>query len=331
PGYPCCTFRGSVVALDVNTGELVWKTSTVPGIDGYSGNSVWGPTPAVDPQRGSLYVTTGNNYTVPQDVLDCVAANEGDPDAVEACMAADNHFDSIMALDLGTGEIKWATRALPFDSWTVACLFGGANCTSPSGPDLDFGEGPALFTVNNDGKPTDLLGAGQKSGQYWTLDPDTGDVVWVTKASPGGVLGGLIWGSAVDGERVYTANANAGRQSWDLVGGENIDYGFWSALDAATGEILWQTPDPIPGNLNQGPVTVANGVVFGCSIDVDGHMYAMDAATGNVLWGFASGGSCNAGAAVVNGSVYWGSGYASLADFLGTTGNDKLYAFEVGE
>ena len=330
PSYPCCTFRGSLVALDANTGEIVWKTYTAPDIEGYSGNAVWGPTPAVDPQRGSVYVTTGNNYTVPEDVLECVAANDGDPDAVAACISPDNHFDSVMALDLATGEIKWATRALPFDAWTVACLFGGENCTSPSGPDLDFGEGPALFTVHDGGQPRELLGAGQKSGQYWALDPDTGDVVWVTKAGPGGVLGGLIWGSAVDGERVYVANGNTARLPWDLVGGEPVNYGFWSALDAATGEILWQTPDP-QGFVNQGPATVANGVMYACSLDVDGHMYAMDAATGDVLWSFASGGSCNAGAAVVNGTVYWGSGYASLADFLGSTGNDQLYAFEVGQ
>jgi polyvinyl alcohol dehydrogenase (cytochrome) len=325
--YPCCSFRGSLVALDADTGEVVWKTYTAP--EGYSGNSVWGPTPAVDPQRGSVYVTTGNNYTVPEDVLACVAANEGDPDAVAACIAPDNHFDSILALDLDTGAIKWDTRALPFDAWTVACLFGGANCTSPSGPDLDFGEGPALFTVGQGQTRKDLLGAGQKSGQYWALNPDNGEVVWQTKAGPGGVLGGIIWGSAVDGDQVYVANGNTAKVDWDLVGGENVNYGFWSALDAETGEIMWQTPDPIAGNLNQGPVTVANGVVYACSLDVHGHMYAMDAATGDVLWSFASGGSCNAGAAVVNGTVYWGSGYASLAGFLGSTGNDKLFAFEV--
>jgi polyvinyl alcohol dehydrogenase (cytochrome) len=335
PDYPCCSFRGSVAALDVNTGEILWQTYTTP--DGYSGVSVWGNTPVVDPKRGSLYVTTGNNYTVPQDVLDCVAMNEGDPDAVQACITPTDYFDSILALDLTTGAVKWDTQALPFDAWTVACLFPdeapqSANCTTPAGPDLDFGEGPALFKASADGgMPRELLGAGQKSGQYWALDPDTGEVVWVTKAGPGGVLGGLIWGSAVDGERIYVANGNTARVPWTLVDGKKIDYGFWSALDATTGEILWQTPDPIPGNVNQGPVTVANGVVFACSLDVDGHMYAMDAATGQVLWGLASGGSCNAGAAVVDGTVYWGSGYASLAGFLGSTGNNKLYAFELSK
>ena len=115
------------------------------------------------------------------------------------------------------------------------------------------------------------------------------------------------------------------------MGGATVDYGFWSAMDAATGEILWQTPDPLVGNVNQGPVTVANDVVFVCSMDVDGHMYALDTRTGSVLWSFASGGSCNAGAAVAGSSVYWGSNYSSLAVFLfpSPTGNDKLHAFEL--
>ena len=54
-------------------------------------------------------------------------------------------------------------------------------------------------------------------------------------------------------------------------------------------------------------------------------------ATGEVLWSFASGGSCNAGPAVVNGTVYWDSGYAVAADYLGATGNNKLYAFDLHE
>lgn len=334
-GYPCCTFRGSVVALDLHTGEILWQTYTVPELPGYSGVAVWGPTPVVDSKRGQLYVTTGNNYEIPAEALSCVEANEGDPEAVAACIAPDNYMDSILALDLETGEVIWDLQALPFDAWTVACLFpddapASVNCTSPAGPDLDFGEGPTLFTVHQKGeKPRELLGAGQKSGQYWAVDPDTGDVVWTTKAGPGGVLGGMIWGSATDGNRIYTANANAGMQPWELVSGEIVSYGFWTALDAATGQILWQTSDPNPDNVNQGPVTAANGVVYVCSLDVDGHMYALDAATGQVLWSFASGGSCNAGAAVVNGEVYWGSGYASLAGFLGSTGNNKLYAFKL--
>lgn len=327
PGYPCCSFRGSMLALDLDTGAVLWKTYTAPA--GYSGNAVWGSSPAIDTKRGQLYIATGNNYSVPDEVLTCVAAAGDDPDAKAACLPADNHFDSILALDLQTGEIRWATRAIPYDAWTVDCIpfFGdGDNCPEPAGPDYDFGQAPALFTVKAGGlgKPYDLVGVGQKSGQYWALNPDDGGVYWVTQAGPGGIGGGLQWGSAVDGRRVYTANANSDANSWVLPDGTSTTDGIWSGLDAATGEILWQTV-PTYGGSTSGPVTTANGVVFGCSLEPQGHMYALDAASGAILWSFASGGSCLSGAAISNGTVFWGSGYANLGD----TPNNKLYAFEL--
>jgi len=98
---------------------------------------------------------------------------------------------------------------------------------------------------------------------------------------------------------------------------------FQQRLDAATGQILWQTADPT-GGIDPGAVSVANGVVYGCSLDADGHMYAFNAATGQALWSFASGTSCNAGAAISNGVVHWGSGYGNFG--LGTP-NNKFFAF----
>ncbi len=211
PGYPCCSFRGSMLALDVNTGAIVWKTFMAP--EGYSGNAVWGSSPAIDTKRAQLYVATGNNYSVPPDVLACVGEAAGDADAQRACLAPDDHFDSILALDLKTGAVRWATEAIPFDAWTTDCIFGQTNnnCPEPAGPDYDFGQAPSLFTVKpgGKGKPIDVVGAGQKSGQYWALDPASGAVRWITEAGPGGTAGGLQWGSAVDGTSVYTANANS--------------------------------------------------------------------------------------------------------------------------
>lgn len=320
PGYECCSFRGSMLALDLNTGAILWKTYTAPM--GYSGNAVWGSSPAIDTKRGQVYIATGNNYSVPVDVLGCVADNTGNPNAQAACLSPDDHFDSILALNLKTGAIRWATRAIPYDAWTVDCIpfFGdGSNCPDPAGPDYDFGQMPALFTVKADGKgkPRDLVGAGQKSGQYWALDPDTGAVVWVTQAGPGGTGGGLQWGSAVDGKRVYTANANSDAKP---PFGTN---GVWSGIDAVTGQLLWQTTPPNGGSTS-GPVTTANGVVFGCSLDPQGYMYALNASTGVVLWSFASGGSCLSGAAISDGTLFWGSGYSNFG--FGTP-NNKVYAF----
>ena len=150
PGYICCSFRGSMAALDLATGRILWKTYLTPSAD-FPGNAVWGSSPAIDTKRRSVYVGTGNNYNVPDSVLACITAAGGDPAAERECLPADNHFDAILSLDIRTGAIKWATSALPFDAWTVACIFdeNHPNCPQPAGPDYDFGQAPALFKATN--------------------------------------------------------------------------------------------------------------------------------------------------------------------------------------
>ena len=319
------SFRGSMLALDLNTGAIVWKTYTAPA--GYTGNAVWGSSPAIDTKRGQVYIATGNNYSVPQSVLDCVTAAGSDPVAQAACLPANDYFDSIMALDLKTGAVRWATRAIPYDAWNVDCIpfFGdGDNCPVPAGPDFDFGQAPALFTVKTGGtgKPRDLVGAGQKSGQYWALDPDTGAVVWDTQAGPGGVGGGLQWGSAVDGQRVYTANANSDLKPWPETGCET---------PAASGA-PW-TPRPAQCSGRPGRRTAAAPPVRSprpmawCSAARSTPRATCTPSmrrTGQVLWSFPSGGSCLSGAAISNGMVFWGSGYSNFGN---GTPNNKLYAF----
>lgn len=344
PGYECCTFRGSVVALDANTGQIKWRTYVAPDVEGVSGNAVWGSTPVVDHKRGSLYITTGNNYTVPDSVLECVASAGEDEAAVRACMQTigGNYFDALLSLDLDTGAVKWATTVIPFDAWTVSCfgeLFGipETNCPDPAGPDHDFGQGAMLYKLpkKNPSGRTELLAAGQKSGRMWALDPATGQVVWQTQVGPGGELGGLQWGSSTDGRRIYTAISNSNFVPWQLQpGGPTVRGGFWSGLDASTGEVLWQAPgvETAPGfsAMNMGPTTVANGVVFGAASDPAGTFVALDAATGARLWSYPSGGSSISGAAVADGQVFWGSGYAAAGLGPSFTGNNKLYAFGLG-
>jgi polyvinyl alcohol dehydrogenase (cytochrome) len=331
PNYECCTFRGFMAALNVNTGETLWQTSVVS--EEFSGNAIWGSAPAVDTKRDQVYVATGNNYHAPQSVLDCVAAAGDDADAQRECLAPypDNYFDSVLALDLDTGAVNWVTSVIPYDVWTVACLFGLPTCPNPAGPDFDFGQAPMLYSAsiggNAKGKTRDLVGVGQKSGVFWSLDPDTGEVVWATQVSPGGIAGGLQWGSAFDGNLIYTSSANSEYKDWTVPDGSTTNAGIWSALDPATGEIIWQTANP-SGTYNAGgPVSVANGVVYACSQDPLGYMFALEAATGAVSWAFESGGSCNSGAAIVNGKVYWGSGYTSISE--DNTTNDKFYSFKL--
>jgi polyvinyl alcohol dehydrogenase (cytochrome) len=316
-GYPCCTFRGAMYAVDTATGDVVWRAYTVPDHGGapgtYSGVAVWGSTPVVDAERGALYFTTGNNYSAPAG---------GGP------LPADNHVDAIVAVDLQTGAVRWSRRVQGPDAWNTACLTlrQRRNCPDPEGPDYDFAQGPMLFTVATPQGPRQILGAGQKSGIFWALDPATGAVVWTTVVGPAGGRGGLQWESATDGQRIYVSAANSGRKPFTLVSGRTIRGSAWSALDAATGAILWQTAVPL-ANIAMAPVTVANGVVYAGAITRQGHnMFALDAATGAIKWRFASGGSVNGGAAVVDGTVYWGSGYSKLGQ---GRPNDKLYAFEL--
>jgi polyvinyl alcohol dehydrogenase (cytochrome) len=330
-GFPL-TFRGSVLALDVRTGKVRWQAYMAP--PGYTGNAVWGSTPAIDPSRNALYIATGNNYAVPPAATRCVERAESSQKRA-ACIDDQNYFDSIVALDLETGAVKWAHKALPDDAWNLSCgiyFIPGLEiqmpgCPDTEGPDYDFGQGPALFKVRGvTGKSRDLVGAGQKSGVYWALDASTGNVVWQTQAGPGGLAGGLQWGSATDGKRVYVASSNSEFKEWILKDGTTGGYrGGWSALDAATGRILWQTPNPAFERA-MGPVSAANGVIYGCSMDEQGHMYAMSASSGAILWDFVSGANCNGGATIVDGMVFWGTGYDAFAA-SGGNASQALYAF----
>ena len=343
PTYPCCSSRGSVIAVGASTGAVLWQTFTVP--NGYSGGNVWGSNAVVDSARGTVFVGTGNNSSIPNDPAYTACVSAGGTRAT--CQSSNNHADSIIALDMHTGAIKWATRLETWgqnqfgvadgsDFWNVACagvLGSPVNCPPSPGPDYDFGSSPNEITYQSGATTKTIIGAGQKSGIYYALDPDTGAELWHTQVGPGSILGGMEWGSASDGTRIYVAIAN-------LFG---IPYaagsaGSWAALDPATGAILWQKADP-NGSIDLGPMAVANGVVYAPSMAAASlsspsspptapTMFALDASNGNTLWSFAAGSSVIAGASIVDGAAYWGSGYAHLGT-PGFTGNNKFYAFAV--
>ena len=338
--YPCCSVRGSVVAINAASGAKLWQTFTVPL--GYSGGNVWGSNAVVDAARGTVFVGTGNNYSIPTDpaYVNCAAAGG----TRASCESPNDHADSILALDMFTGHVKWATRLETWgqqftqgvtdgsDFWNTACgVFGnGVNCPPTPGPDYDFGSAPNEITYQTHSGPKTIIGAGQKSGIYYAFDPDTGAELWHTQVGPGSSLGGMEWGSASDGTRIYVAIAN-------IFG---IPYaagsaGSWAALDPATGAILWQKADP-NGSVDLGPLTVADGVVYAPSMAAPSlfvpappttpTMFALDATNGNTIWSFDPGSSVIAGATVVGENVFWGSGYAHLG-IPGYTGNNKFYAF----
>jgi polyvinyl alcohol dehydrogenase (cytochrome) len=343
--YQCCSFRGSAAAVDVLSGNIVWQTHTIsdalfysgasapeggvpfgtgmadptafldaappPMPSGYTGVSIWSSTPVIDRKRKQVIFTSGDNYQIP-------TGGSGTPDG--------NWVDSVIALDEATGKLKWV-KQLPNGGKGPSDAFAIGVST---GPDSDFGAGANLFTAMVNGAPKDLVGAGQKSGVYFALDADTGEIVWQTNIGPGGGVGGIQWGTATDGIRIYTGNNNGRGASLTLMGngsnaGQQVTTGTWTALDTASGDILWQTPTPalstpVSGATVNGPVTVVNGVLFGGSMDSAGTMAALNAATGDVLWQYQCGGTVYGGPAIAGGVVYWGCGYP------GTAGGGQIIA-----
>jgi polyvinyl alcohol dehydrogenase (cytochrome) len=197
PDYACCTFRGSLTAYRVRDGSQVWKTYMIDELPtetgrtsagtarmGPSGAGIWS-TPTFDQKRKLLYVSTGDNYSPPSSPMS----------------------DAIVALDQATGRIVWARQTVPGDVFNSACGVKGANCPDNAGPDYDFGSSSILVRTP---AGRDLLLAGQKSGIVYALDPDQkGEIVWQTRVAKGGTTGGVQWGMASDGQRVYAATSDA--------------------------------------------------------------------------------------------------------------------------
>jgi polyvinyl alcohol dehydrogenase (cytochrome) len=333
--YQCCTFRGSIVAYDAASGRQIWKTFTIPDepkattknaigtqLYGPSGAGVWS-SPAVDPARSVLYITTGDNYSAP----------------------ASATSDSFMALDLETGRILWTRQMTAGDAWNTACrLPDKANCPDEKAPDFDFSSPPILVPLAN-GKRA--LVSGQKSGMLHAVDPDdNGAILWQARLGVGGTLGGVQWGSASDGTNVYVALSDIVRMPIANSLGSNADPkagGGMFAFNLQTGQRVWYTPPAPCGTrprcspAQSAAVTAIPGVVFSGS--VDGHLRGYSTTDGRVVFDFdsvrsfktvnevqARGGSFDGpGPAIVGGMMFVSSGYARAG---GQPGN-VLLAFSV--
>ncbi|MGD9905013.1 MAG: PQQ-binding-like beta-propeller repeat protein [Vicinamibacterales bacterium] len=307
PNYPCCTFRGSLVAIDATTGKQLWKTFTIPEAPqivgrNAAGTPLWKPagaaiwsSPTVDVARRVVYVATGNAYTQP------AAATS----------------DAVMALALDTGAVQWVQQVTPDDAFLVGCKPGNDNCPDDEGPDFDFGNSPILRRLAN-GRTVIVIG--QKSGVAYGLDPDAkGAVLWRYRAGQGSALGGIEWGSAADERLMYVPVS-------DVL---HANAGGLHAVSLGSGERVWQTAPPAPGctgglgcsAAQSAAVSVMPGVVF--SGAVDGHLRAYDATDGRIIWDVntardyttvngepASGGSIDGpGPTIAGGMVFTGSGY----------------------
>ncbi|KHK90640.1 outer membrane protein assembly factor BamB family protein [Novosphingobium malaysiense] len=317
PGYVCCSFRGSILALDARTGEEKWRKWLVDKPEPQSGGKSLGPSGvpvwagiAIDTKRGNLIVATGDNYTHPATELS----------------------DAFVAMDLKTGAIKWHFQALAGDAWNVDCVTPDPdNCPEDAGPDYDFGAIPILAT---DAEGRDYVIGGQKSGIAWAVDAENGDLIWKRQVGRGGMAGGVHFGIAEDSGRVYVAISDMP----DFVERPFPAAPGIHALDLKTGEVLWNAPAPedvckgrplcLPGN--SGAITVTPELVLAGGDD--GYVRALDAATGQQLWVFdavqdvptvngvpAKGGAMSGGAAPIvdSGQLIVSSGYGFVSKMPG--------------
>jgi polyvinyl alcohol dehydrogenase (cytochrome) len=236
PSHICCKSHGGVIALDARNGKRLWQWHATPdatlqgknaaGADLYgpSGASVWS-TPAIDAKRRRIYIGTGENLSHP----------------------ATDTSDAVVALDMDSGTVAWRFQATPDDVWNAACLNDGANCPHNAGGDFDFGASVIIAELPGG---REILLAGQKSGDVFALDPDPagrdGQLLWqrrVSNAAIGPDLartttnGGVHWGMALSGTRLLVAAADPERQRPGYTPRPGL-----SALDAATGELLWHQP-----------------------------------------------------------------------------------------
>jgi polyvinyl alcohol dehydrogenase (cytochrome) len=315
------------VALAAQGGKVLWQTYTIDQspkpyrktqtgtqLYGPAGGSVWS-APTLDPKHGVLYVGTGNSYTdVPTE-----------------------RTDSILALEMSTGAVRWVNQLRAKDNYIVGCdapaAAGKGDCPGTLGPDVDFGTSPILRTLA-DGRQ--LLLTGEKSGNVYALDPHDGKQVWAAQVGAGSSLGGIEWGSAADESQMYAAVSDAA----------TAKPGGLVALRIVDGKEAWHADPPAPkcswGARNcltaqSAAVSAIPGVVFSGS--QDGHLRAYSSHDGHVVWDFDTaqpfttvngvpgvGGSLdNGGATIAAGMVFVNSGYGRIT---GQPGN-LLLAFSV--
>lgn len=321
PQHVCCTFRGNVAALDLNTGEKLWhtfimeeakevgKNSVGNPILAPSGAPIWGSA-TFDEQRNRVYVGSGQNYSRP----------------------TSDTSDSVIAFDADTGNMDWVYQSTANDAFTMGCT-GREHPNCPdAGPDVDIGA-PVLFTTLSNGQ--DIVVAGTKGSVVFGLDPDATNeserVLWETRIGRGSPLGGVHWGMTFVDDVVYVPVSDR------IPGGSDTPQPGLHAIDMKTGEVLWYTPAPdrceglgfACSNAYSAPATALGDVILVGSLS--GVLFAHDKNSGEVVWEWdtkteyttinnvpASGGAIDATGPVLSGDyMIVNTGYAQFGQLGG--------------
>jgi polyvinyl alcohol dehydrogenase (cytochrome) len=283
--FECCVGHGAVVALAAADGKKVWEYHTMRNAEytgqvsstgvkqrGPSGAPIWA-MPLVDEKRHRLIIATGENTSHP----------------------GTETSDAIIAIDLNTGRPVWTFQAMSADVWNMACgankQTSGPNCPwnvadDPGvGRDFDFGAGAILAKAGG----RDVILAGQKSGDTWALDAQTGKKLWNVRFGQGTALGGVHWGITTDGQRlfapindpvipgsatphpgIYAVDINTGKQVWGFDAKPNCEGDRAKLVSRCTSNY----------GFSAAPLTIDGAVVGGT---LGGEVIILDGKTGKVL------------------------------------------------
>lgn len=272
PSLPCCTFNGGVSAFDIHSGKRLWQTFMLErpveslgkneaGGDRYgpSGVAIW-TAPTIDEKRGVLYVGTSHQIS-------------GTSEPVG---------NAVVALDLATGAKRWVAS---FDADSQAAIAAGAKEGSRDG-DIPA---PPMLLKRQDGR--EVLVVGSKESFIYELDPDAkGAVLWQVRIGAGGNLGGVSYGMASDGQRVYVPLYD---RNYEAKSEKERGVSAFVALDLMNGKTLWRTEAPTSDCKGKSslcepafysPATVVGDVVL--TGTKDGLVRALDKKSGKPVWGF---------------------------------------------
>ncbi len=318
---------GHVLAVDAKTGKVLWHFNTIPQDDKDQGWDIAGPTwvggerngggiwetPSIDPELGLLYAAVANPF--------------GD----SSKRAGINLFtDSIIALTLNTGTLKWYYQQTHHDVW-----------------DYDSGNQPILFEMQVRGQRVKALAEASKNGFLYILNRETGQPVHPVIETP-----------------VPTTSYRPGEQPWPTqpiphtaAGKLMVPVSPVTPVDIPPERMATRTLTPMftppgpnqirapgmGGGANYGPISYSprTGYLYVNAIDdptdsgraPKGYFSAYDPTTGELVWQKVFDGFGQAGSVVTaSGLVFVGSGSNTAGYFMAfdaKTG-ELLWRFNTG-
>jgi alcohol dehydrogenase (cytochrome c) len=308
--------RGFIDAYEADTGKRAWRFYTIPG-PGEPGNETW----ANDSwKRGGAPAWLTGTYDPALNLTYWGIGNPG-PDLHGGDRTGDNLYsDSVVALDVDTGKLRWHFQFTPHDVH-----------------DWDATQIPMLLDLKINGEPRKTMVMANRNGFFYALDRANGQflfaktfakVTWAsgvdangrpivlpnTDPTPegnnvcpgvGGATNwmspshspqtGLFYVTAREQCDTYYAAPQMYREGRLYFGSTNHAvpgeerWGAVRALDPATGELKWEFKTFRPSAT--GTLATAGGLVF--TGDRDGYVMALDAAAGKLLWKLNIGGPVN--------------------------------------